>query len=1545
MKKIFLLMLLGLFYSLGMKAQYFNTPLFNAGFNSAEELNQWVEETSPSPGEDNTYWKLEEAPRSFSEIDPSSTNTLKFESTTGSQFLSVLTSPEIDATGKKGLAVGFYHANFMLQAFQKVFYFIEISADNGAVRDTIFNSQTDTYKGTSINGWRYMLTYLPSKYDNKKLKFRLIVDAREFTGNRCFFYLDGLYLTHRFENDAHLSFSNMQKSNPNMTTNDRVFSNAETITVKLKNNGLKEIESIDLAYQVDDNVPVKETFTPAKAILMGDSVEYTFKTKADFGKFRTIYKFKTWTELAGDLNHANDTIAESLQNITTDVPYIPQFWFEKNGYINLDTDQWATEENYNSGWWRMNATPKPGYCYIDFSRAAEDCNAVLRSRPIYFKAGVKYEMRFNAYTYVEGAEALEDNQKNKLAISITKDPNGLENLTEIWKNEALDRENGLNSSVRFEVPEDAAYFVSFKCTSPKTAKELRIRDFYFVTAPRKDAKIMEVVAPVSTKYMFDSKEVVEIAVLNNGLDVISANTLKVCAQLNGGDVIEETIPESIPVNTTLKYTFKNTVDLSDLSQKHKLGIWTSLPGDENLLNDSIAKVVENKVSGIPYIADFTTDDAGNFPQEKEMWEIVDANEDGHTFIAEKAQWGNNFFFSYGGSEEVSIPATNEFLYSRPVKLEAGANYRIQYSANIMENTAGVLHLKTSLYKITDGVKTETKVLFEENISSYNSQEHITNIEEGGVYVIGYHVQSSEPIDYSIRINNLKVIKTAETDIALDEILMAGKYLSAYRSLPIGVKVSNPGINAIESFSVSVSSPSLGTKTQEFKQVIQPLNYTYVYLDENMNFTGTEDETVSVKVSMENDGFESNNTKEFSISYLENAALPYSAEFQETEGFLAIDKNKDSRRFKAFETTEGVLQQKIHGYSISGDLEEDGDLLMSRGMVFEAEKVYKLSFDYVATNTSVIMPLLEVYALNVNSGERIPVATVVNDGKYDTKCQYLGYFSVPANEVYTICFAPAAGDHSIKLNGMLEVAEVEDTPDVAVTAIRIPAEDAVFNEKVDMMVMIKNNSSLPLMSVPFSCQVADTVYYSSRISELEPGVESEVYFSGVDMFTPGDYTFVIKAEIPVDKTPDDNVFTKTIKSLPVIEMEMRSLDSPKSGTLTATEAIVISLSNNGKGAISNVPVHYSVTHVENETKVESDETVATEIPEGETLQFTFDKKVDMSVEGTYTIAVYVSVPDETVLTNDTIRTSVVSTRKIFDVGVVSVVDPVDGSLSTEEQVTVELKNFGEVDMYDIPVFAKIEKDGTLVKELTGVVNKCLLGETVNYTFTDKVDMQQYGEYVITAYSKGTNDLILQNDTCITKVKALKVDCGVIEIQNPGNECAIGKQPVTIVVKNFGEVELTDIPVRFKVGTMPQAGVIGQTLAPGETVVYTFPTEYNFRSEKEYTLTAYTELESDMDKENDSVSKILKVVSTGIHSESTVNLQVYPNPVKEMVYIKADNELLKTVAIYDQKGNLQVKEVNIQNEELALPVTQLSNGLYLLYIETETGNLVRKLFKVD
>ena len=149
----------------------------------------------------------------------------------------------------------------------------------------------------------------------------------------------------------------------------------------------------------------------------------------------------------------------------------------------------------------------------------------------------------------------------------------------------------VNSSVRFEVPEDAAYFVSFKCTSPKTAKELRIRDFYFVTAPRKDAKIMEVVAPVSTKYMFDSKEVVEIAVLNNGLDVISANTLKVCAQLNGGDVIEETIPESIPVNTTLKYAFKNTVDLSDLSQKHKLGIWTSLPGDENLLNDSIAKVV------------------------------------------------------------------------------------------------------------------------------------------------------------------------------------------------------------------------------------------------------------------------------------------------------------------------------------------------------------------------------------------------------------------------------------------------------------------------------------------------------------------------------------------------------------------------------------------------------------------------------------------------------------------------------------------------------------------------------------------------------------------------------------------------------------------------------------------------------------------------------------------------------------------------------------------------------------------------------------------
>ncbi|MDR2058032.1 MAG: choice-of-anchor J domain-containing protein [Dysgonamonadaceae bacterium] len=77
----------------------------------------------------------------------------------------------------------------------------------------------------------------------------------------------------------------------------------------IANYGANPIESLDVAYTLNDNTPVIENYTGT--IAPNATVEFTFAQKADFPEY-TDYTLKVYTLLAGDGNLTNDTASFSF---------------------------------------------------------------------------------------------------------------------------------------------------------------------------------------------------------------------------------------------------------------------------------------------------------------------------------------------------------------------------------------------------------------------------------------------------------------------------------------------------------------------------------------------------------------------------------------------------------------------------------------------------------------------------------------------------------------------------------------------------------------------------------------------------------------------------------------------------------------------------------------------------------------------------------------------------------------------------------------------------------------------------------------------------------------------------------------------------------------------------------------------------------------------------------------------------------------------------------------------------------------------------------
>ncbi len=224
----------------------------------------------------------------------------------------------------------------------------------------------------------------------------------------------------------------------------------------------------------------------------------------------------------------------------------------------------------------------------------------------------------------------------------------------------------------------------------------------------------------------------------------------------------------------------------------------------------------------------------------------------------------------------------------------------------------------------------------------------------------------------------------------------------------------------------------------------------------------------------------------------------------------------------------------------------------------------------------------------------------------------------------------------------------------------------------------------------------------------------------------------------------------------------------------------------------------------------------------------------------------------------------------DAGVIAITSPVATSLVGDlVTVSVTVKNFGTDTLTNIPVKYQV---GSLA-----VVSGILAGPlaplaTTNYTFSQQVQVANIN-YTICSFTTVVGDIYTQNDnSCKTIiVNPAPNDVAVTEILQPGTAVGAGTTPIKVVIKNFGTLTQTSIPVSYQRGALtPVNATWTGSLVAGDTVQYTFPLPMTIPSGVSFSLCGFTKMVNDAYIHNDSTCKsviICNVATAGIISGPT------------------------------------------------------------------------------
>lgn len=260
-------------------------------------------------------------------------------------------------------------------------------------------------------------------------------------------------------------------------------------------------------------------------------------------------------------------------------------------------------------------------------------------------------------------------------------------------------------------------------------------------------------------------------------------------------------------------------------------------------------------------------------------------------------------------------------------------------------------------------------------------------------------------------------------------------------------------------------------------------------------------------------------------------------------------------------------------------------------------------------------------------------------------------------------------------------------------------------------------------------------------------------------------------------------------------------APEDGDLSELQDVTITVRNFGINEISNVPVSYSVDGGTPVTGV-----VPGPITSGANVDFTFALQADLSVVGqNYTIESFTALDGDENSNNDTFSKDITFLEP-NDTGVTALLQPSSGSdLTSEENITIEISNFGSATQTSIPVYYTFDGGAPVQETYNGSIGQ---GDTDIFTFSQQEDLSELGSYDFLASTNLPGDADDSNDAIeVTVDKSVCLPSSNCEELNDGvTQIQLADQDITINCNNTGYSDDTDIVFSFASADNPYTGVL-------------------------------------------------------------------------------------------------------------------------------------------
>lgn len=206
----------------------------------------------------------------------------------------------------------------------------------------------------------------------------------------------------------------------------------------------------------------------------------------------------------------------------------------------------------------------------------------------------------------------------------------------------------------------------------------------------------------------------------------------------------------------------------------------------------------------------------------------------------------------------------------------------------------------------------------------------------------------------------------------------------------------------------------------------------------------------------------------------------------------------------------------------------------------------------------------------------------------------------------------------------------------------------------------------------------------------------------------------------------------------------------------------------------------------------------------------------------------------------------------DVGVATITNPNNGTLTNTESITISIFNYGQSSASNFPVSLQINGGPIITETFTGTIAAT---NYASFTFTNTVNLGITGqEYSISAFTSLVNDEDNSNNANTKTITHLYPnDVGVTQIVSPVSGINLtAAENVTVTIKNFGGQSQNNFPISYTInGTTINEQFTG-TLAPNSSVNHTFTQTANLSSIGVYAFSSTTNLINDSNVLNNTTT---------------------------------------------------------------------------------------------